>query len=283
MISVIVPAYNEASVIELCLRSMLAGARLGDLEIIVVCNGCKDRTADLARSFGDPVRVIEAALPSKANALNLGDQAASAFPRFYVDADIIISFEALQRVAEVLRGGQKLAGAPRMRVRTKGRNWLIRAYYEVWGRLPYVTEGMIGSGVYAVSEMGRRRFTSFPNITADDGYVQMLFQPHERAVVEDCYFEVTPPTSIIDLIKIKTRVHFGKYELFARYPELRSNAARMNRNGLSTLWRQPALWPCMVVFACIQYAAKLRACFRFCRRRRLNWDRDESSRRVFRA
>ena len=72
MISVIVPAHNEARVIGRCLRSVTEGARPGELEVIVVCNGSTDGTAAVAGAF-EGVRVIESREASKAAALNLGD------------------------------------------------------------------------------------------------------------------------------------------------------------------------------------------------------------------
>ena len=62
----------------------------------------------------------------------------------------------------------------------RGSSLAVRAYYRIWLRLPYVREGMIGVGVYALSEEGRRRFGEFPEVIADDGYVRMLFSS-ERA------------------------------------------------------------------------------------------------------
>ena len=59
MISVVVPAYNEEAVIERSLKHLTDGAPEGELEVIVACNGCHDRTADLARAFGRSVKVVE--------------------------------------------------------------------------------------------------------------------------------------------------------------------------------------------------------------------------------
>lgn len=49
MISIIIPAYNEEDRIEKTLAEYTRGlAAAGDYEIIVVCDGCKDRTAEIA-------------------------------------------------------------------------------------------------------------------------------------------------------------------------------------------------------------------------------------------
>src|SRR6185437_12473950 len=102
MISVVVPARNESSVIARTLQAMITGALTGEIEVVVVCNACTDDTARIARAFGAPVRVIETELGSKTHALNLGDQAASGFPRIYVDADVVVTIETIRALASRL-------------------------------------------------------------------------------------------------------------------------------------------------------------------------------------
>ena len=67
---------------------------------MVACNGCTDRTADIARDRG--ARVVEVAGPSKIAALDAGDAAAVGFPRFYVDADVVLTGRAVLDVAAAL-------------------------------------------------------------------------------------------------------------------------------------------------------------------------------------
>src|ERR1017187_9023596 len=102
MISIVIPAFNERSVIARTLKAMTDGANPGELDVIVVCNGCTDDTATIARGFGRPVRVIETKLGSKPHALNLGDQAAVTFPRIYADADVVISINTIRGLANRL-------------------------------------------------------------------------------------------------------------------------------------------------------------------------------------
>lgn len=52
MISVVIPAHNEASVIGLLLESLLLQDRLPD-EIIVVCDSCTDTTQEVVESFAE--------------------------------------------------------------------------------------------------------------------------------------------------------------------------------------------------------------------------------------
>lgn len=71
MISVIIPAFNRATVLPVTLRSLLAQS-LPAGEIIVVDDGSSDGTAEVAESFGDPVRVIRQENAGPAAARNRG-------------------------------------------------------------------------------------------------------------------------------------------------------------------------------------------------------------------
>ena len=180
MISIVMPAHNEGLVIARTLRAITTGALPDELDVVVVCNGCTDDTAAIARGFGAPVRVIETAVGNKANALNLGDQAARAFPRIYVDADVVVTLSTARALAECLEKEEAIAVAPMPYFELRDCSWPVRAFYDIRRRLPSFSEGIGGSGVYALSEIGRRRFGAFPNLVADDTYVRVQFKPEER-------------------------------------------------------------------------------------------------------
>ena len=76
--SVVVPAHNEEAVIGRLLTSLAEGLDGARLEIVVACNGCTDRTADITRDHG--AEVVEVDELSKIAALNAGDAAARAYP-----------------------------------------------------------------------------------------------------------------------------------------------------------------------------------------------------------
>src|SRR5215470_15785191 len=109
MISIVVPAHNESSVIARTLQPWVDGQGSEDVSVVVVCNGCSDETAAIARRFGPTVRVIESEIASKTHALNLGDQISSSFPRIYVDGDVLITLDAIRALASRLERGDVLA------------------------------------------------------------------------------------------------------------------------------------------------------------------------------
>ncbi len=279
MISVIIPAHNESSVIARTLKAILEGAEKDELEVIVVCNGCTDDTASVAGGFGKRVRVIETSVAGKAHALNLGDQAAHGFPRIYADANVVINVQTIRALARRLERGDVLAVAPTPTFDLAGCSWVVRACYDVRSLLPSAQEGIGGSGVYALSEAGRKRFGEFPRLTADDGYVRIHFQPGERETVGSAMSTVFPPRTVKDLIATKTRAHYGSFELASRFPQLWRNRGESNHQSLLRLFREPRLWPRLAVYCLVTALAKNRAQQRL-RDGNITWERDNTSRAI---
>ncbi len=277
MISVIIPAHNESAVIRRTLMTMTAGAEPGELDVVVVCNGCSDDTATVAREFGSPVRVIETSIAGKPHALNLGDEAACGFPRVYADADVLVTPSVLRSLARRLEPGDVLAVAPTPSMDLAGCSWLVRAFYGIRSLLPSAREGIGGSGVYALSEAGRRRFESFPQVIADDGYVRIQFPSGERLTVKGVHSTVFPPRTIKALLATKTRAHQGSFELMEMFPQLWKNKGESNNDSLIGLFKDLRLWPKLAVYCLVTLAAKRQARQRL-QRGAATWERDGTSR-----
>jgi len=277
MISVIIPAHNESSVIARTLKAMTDGTAPGELEVIVVCNGCTDDTAAVAHRFVPAVRVIETGVAGKTHALNLGDEAAEGFPRIYADADVVISAETIRVLARRLEQGDVLAVAPTPSFDLTGCSWPVRACFDIRSLLPSAQEGIGGSGVYALSEAGRGRFREFPMLTADDGYVRIQFLEQERETLRSASSTVFPPRTLTGLIATKTRAHFGSYELACRFPRLWLNRGESNNQSLIRLFKDLRLWPKLAIYCLVTAIAKRRAKTRL-RSAVTGWERDNTSR-----
>ena len=277
-INIIIPAHNEATVIGRCLSNILDHGCNDGINVWVVCNGCTDATAEVARSVSG-VQVIETEVASKTHALNWGDEAAGDdYPRFYVDADVVISAESMAAMAQVLESGKAMAVAPTVQHDLVGASWAVRAFYDIDGRLPSRKEGIGGSGVYGMSEEGRKRFGEFPQITADDGFVRLHFAPGERMTVPEAFSIVTPPKTLAGVIAIKTRSHFGNYEMAQKYPELLKNrGGASNRPVILNLGFRPWLWARLAMYCYVKLVARFRARERI-RKAVYVWERDETSR-----
>lgn len=209
-LSVVVPAHDEARTLGRTLAALTSAAGGETPEVVVVANGCSDDTAEVARAAG--ARVVELGQASKAAALRAGDEAATAFPRVYLDADIVLTPGTLGHLAERLRRGDVHAASPSIRFDLRGSSWPVRAFYRAYAELPYVRSGLVGLGVYGMSEAGRSRFAQFPDVTSDDLFVQRLFAEHERGT-SDGEFVVAAPRNLRNLLKVRTRTASGNAEL----------------------------------------------------------------------
>ena len=278
MLSIVIPAHNEEAVIGRLLRPLVDEAEPGELEVVVACNGCTDRTAEVAARFRG-VTVLDLPAPGKAAALNEGDRAATGFPRIYLDADIRVDLESVRETAAVLRDGAMVATPPLV-VDASTASRPVRAYYAIWTRLLAQRGEYLGSGFYGLSEHGRQRFTEFPAIVADDLYIRELFAPNERALVERGRFTITPPPTLWALVGVRTRVQAGNLQLAEGSPELAVDRSPARGGGLRAVVKSdPRLAGPAAVYFAVQVAARLRARWRNRFGNVNKWDRDLASRR----
>lgn len=247
--SVIIAAHDEEAVIGRCLDTLLADARPGEIEVVVAANGCHDRTAEVAASRRG-VAVVQTGLASKTAALNLGEQAATAFPRLYLDADIAITAADVRALAAALDGpGAPVAAYPARRLDLAGRPLLVRCYFAVQRHLPAFEDGLFGRGLVAVSAQGRRRFLRFPDVIADDLFLDGLYAAHERVRVDAVTTVVAVPLRTRDLVRRLVRVRRGNAGLRRTAAHVRP-ADRWAWLRVAVLPR-PWLLPAGVVYAAL--------------------------------
>jgi glycosyltransferase involved in cell wall biosynthesis len=98
MISVIIPAHDEQDYLGATLEALRRQDQAW-FEVIVVANGCKDATADVAR--GRCHRLIVLAQKSLGRARNLGASMAAGELLMFLDADTVLERGALRHIARV--------------------------------------------------------------------------------------------------------------------------------------------------------------------------------------
>lgn len=277
--SVIIPAHNEEASIGRCLAALLGNAKPGEFEVIVICNGCQDDTAGVARTFGTIVRVIEIEIGSKVLAINLGNKAARFYPRLYLDADLEISTEAARKLLNSANDQSCLAAIGTMDTDISEVPWLLRQYYAVWKRNGYLKNGKFG-GAYALSRAGAECIGVLPPVINDDEYVRRRIPSAGVRVLPDCSFRAQMPRTIRDLIAVRTRIHRGNRQLrdLARSNDallLNHSTNQSLRSLITTASRRPDLWVGVATYLTVNMIAKVKA-----RRSMTGWGRDESTRRV---
>jgi hypothetical protein len=211
------------------------------------------------------------------------------FPRIYLDADIVLQPGSLRQLAAALSGSaadqaadpagpspqaRPLAVMPRRELDLTGRPLLVRAYFAINNRLPVFETGLFGRGVIALSEAGRSRFDRFPDVVADDLFLDSLFTEAEKHQVSTVVSRVATPRRTSDLIQRLTRVRAGNAALRAS-GEVRS-AARSSWLR-DVVLPKPWLAPAAVCYVAITLIAAARA-RRIRDRGTTVWARDESTR-----
>lgn len=273
--SVVVPAHNEAKGLSENLTALLDGVPRGAVEVVVVCNGCTDDTAAVARKVPG-VRVLEIAEASKARAVEVGNAAAATYPRLHLDADVRLTGTDLLRLVDALGEDGVLAVAPGRSIPTEHSSWPVRAYYRVWQALPAVRSGLFGRGAFCLTAEGQARVAAAgTSLMNDDLVASELFTPAERRVVTDATVVVRPPRTVKDLVRRRIRVATGNAQADA-------HGARHGSTSLSDLLmlglRQPAIGLRVPVFMTVTLVARMLSRRAVRTGDYTTWLRDESSR-----
>lgn len=270
-LSIIVPANNEAAVMGRLLDSLLgseplppAGHASCDVQIIIVANGCRDDTAELARSFQARaaardwlLAVLETPVGDKLNALNIGDEHAIHGSRVYLDADVVVSPGLLPALTRALDRPDAVYVCGSL-VISEARSPITRRYARFWRRLPFVSDGAPGCGLFAVNAAGRATWGRFPDIISDDTFVRLQFPPDLRVEVGETY---TWPMveGFRNLVRVRRRQDEGVAEVARLHPQLMRNEAKSRlgpRKLLRLAFDDPAGF---LVYAAVSVAVRLPA------------------------
>ena len=275
--SVVVPAHDEAAVIDRCLDALLADAAPGEVEVVVAASACTDDTAVRAAAHSPDVHVVAVDQPGKIAAINAGDAAAAAFPRIYLDADVVLTTAAARTTADLLRGARVMAAAPRPEIVGDGCPRVLVWHHRAWAALPVIGDGYVGSGVYALSRAGHDRVLPLPALIADDEYVRMMFTPAERATAP-ATFEMRPPRTVAAYVRRALRGRAGNVELAGSNITLapQVGAPPSGARALLPLLHRPSMWAPVASFVALTALVRLRVAVH--RDAPVGWNQDLTSR-----
>jgi hypothetical protein len=282
--SVVIPAHNEANVIGRCLDTLLRGFAPGELHVVVVCNGCSDDTATVARTAPHSVHVLELESASKPAALRAGDEAANAvFPRLYLDADVVLCSASVRRILDRL-SACVMAARPPIQYDTSRSSGPVRRFYRARARIPAVMGSLWGAGVCGLSAQGRARFEAFPDVIGDDLWLDRQFEPTEIQIVDCEPVLVAVPRRARDLVHVLQRTYGGKKQVrnLGRGHDVRAQG--ITRSALRDLWRLACTGPAQALDAATYgaFAASARLALALTAAGSSSdtsrWQRDDSSR-----
>lgn len=272
---IVIPAHDEERGLARLLDALVA--RPGEFQVVVVANGCHDRTAEVARAYASEVSVVETPVPGKPKALRLGDAEATAYPRLYVDADVVLGAADVRALCAALTDPGKLAAGPSRHLPMAGVSFVVRAYYRTWTRLPQVRSGLFGRGVIAMTREGQDRVSLLPEVMSDDLAISEAFTSDESVVVTEATVTIQVPRTLTDLLRRRVRVATGVTQL-----DRSGGVAPASRTSLRTFVDLARANPLSVgdlaVFAGVTVATRFAAARRVRSGDFTTWLRDESSR-----
>ena len=228
-VSVIVTVYNEEAMIGPRLENLAELIRASGVEgeILVVSDGSTDRTAEIARAFGPPVRVLE--LPvnqGKAVALNTGAAAARGEVLLFGDArqhwapDVLLRFldDFRDPVVGAVSGDLILESAPGV-IAGGGLYWRYEKTIRRLESRLYSPVGVTG----AISAVRRELFHPVPPGTIlDDMYwpLCVAMSGHRVYHDEEAHAYDRLPERARDEFRRKVRTLSGNFQLVARLPAI---------------------------------------------------------------
>ena len=272
--AVIIPAFNEEAMIVGTLKSLLSGAGQGEFEVTVVCNGCHDKTAQLARAAFAEVDVIELSEASKTVAINAGLRSVSSSKIILLDADIRISTDACRLLEAALDEPGTDAAIGCMEINDRHCSKLVRAFYRVWETHPYLRNGKFAAA-FAIKKEAIEGIGELPDVIADDTYICRKIPKNNIAVVDGVSFTANVPRNLSTLIRVRSRVHRGNLQLrrIALEPTTAATGEKLEFLRL-ILWK-PSLWAAVPVYLAVIVASRILAL-----KQKSGWERDATTRRV---
>lgn len=261
MPSIIIPACNEEAWIGACLSALLAqeGDNLMEVEIVVAANGCQDATVVIARGFKSEIeargwryKVLDIRQGSKTNALNEADRIATRGMRVYLDADIVCDPKMMSLLVAALDRPKPTYATGRLVV-APAKSWVTQCYADLFQRLPFTTKEGNGAGLFAVNAAGRARWSTFPEIIADDGYVRLHFAPNERIGVAANYLWPSVE-GFRALVRVRRRQDAGTHELGEKFPILMQNESKWPVDHLRLFLQTPLSY---LVYVAVMVAVRI--------------------------
>lgn len=264
LLSVILPASNEAAYIGNCLAALFASNPVpGRAEVIVVANGCRDDTAVRARQFANEAKaadwrlvVIDRDEGGKIGALNAGDSAARGDIRAYLDADVIVSPDLMAQLVQVLSVTVPRYASGRPEI-PPAKSAVTRAYARFWRTLPFARSAAPGYGLYAVNAPGRARWGAFPQIISDDTFARLQFFPAERV---GCAATYSWPMieGFAALVRVRRRQDAGVAQISDLFPGILARESKPSL-GLSGVVKRALADPVgFATYAAVSLVVKVR-------------------------
>ena len=265
-VSVIIPAYNEEKVIAATISRILAND-YKDLEILVVDDGSKDRTADVVRqNFASELKVTLVSVPNggKAKALNIGLSRARGEVIVALDADTEFDHDTISRLVRwfsdpkvgAVAGNAKVGNRFNMITRWQALEYIVAQNLERRALAALDTLTVVPGAVGAWRRKALETCGGFTSETlAEDQDLTIALQ---RAGYRVC-FDATAmawteaPSTVRGLAKQRFRWAFGTLQCLWKYRDMTFNP----RYGALGLVALPQVWLFQILLTALAPIADL--------------------------
>ncbi|MEV0716623.1 bifunctional polysaccharide deacetylase/glycosyltransferase family 2 protein [Asanoa sp. NPDC050611] len=245
-VTVIVPAYNERKTIAAAVRSLATGTHPG-IEVLVIDDESDDGTAEEVEELGLPnVRVVRVPGGGKASALNAGVALARHNLLVMVDADTVVTPDAIHRLVQPFADPKVGAVAGNVKVGNKRRiigTWqhieyvigfnLDRRLYDTLHCMPTIPGALGGFRRQAVQDAGG---LSRATLAEDTDLTMAIHRAGWRVVYEESAVARTEaPNTLRQLWRQRYRWSYGTMQAMWRHRRAlveKGPSGRFGRRGL---------------------------------------------------
>ena len=229
-VSILVPAYNEEKVIARTIEGLLETEYLNK-EIIVIDDGSKDKTLEIANRYKHQAKVLHKENSGKASALNYGIAFAKGEIIVIVDADTIIGRNALKQIVKGFSLDKRVAavaGNIKVRNRMNLLTWtqaleyvasieIIRRAFDFFGSITIVPGALGAFKKSVLEEVGTYHKDTL--VEDFDATIKVLKSGFviQGSTTATAYTEA--PQSLHDFYKQRKRWYRGNLQVLQRHME----------------------------------------------------------------
>ncbi|WIM99650.1 bifunctional polysaccharide deacetylase/glycosyltransferase family 2 protein [Actinoplanes oblitus] len=257
LVSVVVPAYNEAANIEATVRSLI-GNDYPDIEVVVVDDGSSDDTAGIVERLGLPrVRVIRQPNAGKPAALNTGIRHSHGQILVLVDGDTVFAPDAVGRLIQpftdpeigAVSGNTKVANRTGLLGRWQHLEYVIgfnldRRMFEIARCMPTVPGAIGAFRRAAIQDAGG---VSGETLAEDTDFTMAVLRAGWHVVYEPAAIAWTEaPATVRQLWRQRYRWCYGTMQAMWKHRDTvlrRGPAGRLGRRGIGYLLLFQVLLP----------------------------------------
>lgn len=160
-ITVLIAAFNEEDALPETFRGLRLQEYPNEIEIILIDDGSRDQTVQVARRLSPPnLQIIEAKHGGKANALNLGLEQAKNETIVTIDADTFLYKNALQRIVARLHADPRNAAVAGHVLAKNDRNSRL-ARMQSWDYMLAISAVKLEQGLFRGTLVAQGAFSAF--------------------------------------------------------------------------------------------------------------------------